>query len=81
MNKIKTLCKDYFLTEEFYCILNKKEFCISYSKTVYQEKNDVAVNLDFIFLFQSAVHDHDYLSLPFTEYWVDEAIKVHVLSS
>lgn len=41
----------------------------------------LAVNLDFIFLFQSAVHDHDYLSLPFTEYWVDEAIKVHVLSS
>lgn len=42
----------------------------------------VAVNLDFIFLFQSAVHDHDlYISLPFTEYWVDEAIKVHVLSS
>lgn len=41
----------------------------------------VAVNLDFIFIFQSAAHDHDYLSLPFTEYWVDEAIKVHVLSS
>lgn len=80
MNKIKTLCKDYFLTEEFYCILNNKEFCISYSKLCIRRKM-VAVNLDFIFLFQSAVHDHDYLSLPFTEYWVDEAIKVHVLSS
>ncbi|XP_062590250.1 uncharacterized protein LOC134251845 [Saccostrea cucullata] len=28
---------------------------------------------------KSAVHDHDYLSLPFTEYWVDEALKVNDL--
>lgn len=45
-----------------------------------------SANIAYRYLFKradlkSAVHDHDYLSLPFTEYWVDEAIKVHVLSS
>ena len=26
--------------------------------------------------FQGPVHDHSYLQRPFTEFWVDEALKV-----
>lgn len=38
-------------------------------------------DLSFRYLYrradlQAAVADHDYLALPFTEYWVDEANKV-----
>lgn len=80
MNKIKIFCKDYFLIEEFYCILNKKEFCIFYLKLCIRRKM-VVVNFDFIFFFQIVVYDYDYFLLFFIEYWVDEVIKVYVLSS
>lgn len=41
----------------------------------------VVVNFDFIFFFQFVVYDYDYFLLFFIEYWVDEVIKVYVLSS
>lgn len=50
MNKIKIFCNDYFLIEEFYCILNKKEFCIFFLKLCIRRKM-VVVNFDFIFFF------------------------------
>nr|XP_022308328.1 uncharacterized protein LOC111114329 [Crassostrea virginica] len=41
-----------------------------------------SADLAYRYLFKqadlkSAVHDHDYLSLPFNEYWVDQALKVN----
>jgi len=49
-----------------YCFVSGKDLAIRYT----WDQADI----------QEAVKDHDYLKLPYTEYWVDDANKVNYLS-